>query len=60
MGIYKKETIDKNFKTASKDVLNPAIGLLTIDAKIILETVPDNEARDKAISYIMIYEKEKI
>lgn len=53
MGVYKKDSINSDFDIASQKMPNIVNKLLAVDAKIILAMVPDNDARDMAISHLL-------
>lgn len=53
MGAYEIEKIDNDFEIASKNFDWPAVKLMSITAKAILDTMPDNQARDMAISHLL-------
>ncbi len=53
MGAYKNSEIDGDFKIATKGFYWPVVDLMLIIAKAILETMPDNQARDLAISHLL-------
>jgi hypothetical protein len=54
MGCYDLESIEHDFSVATKgDTNRPAIVLMIAAAKNILSDVPDNQARDFAISNLL-------
>jgi len=53
MGVFKKDTIQNDFKVASKGRFFPVGSFISECAELILDFVPDNEARDMAISHLL-------
>ena len=53
MGCYKIEEIDHDFETASNGADWHTIKLMSLAAKEIIKTMPDNAARDMAISHLL-------
>ena len=54
MGTYTMETIENDFKVASHGLQNSVIEFLVVTAKATLQLVPDNEARELAISHLLL------
>lgn len=53
MAAYNIDEIENDFRVASKGRLFPVGGLLQNCAELILMYVPDNKARDMAISHLL-------
>ena len=53
MGVYKKDTLNNDFKIASKNLSIPINFELEAIAEMILKDAPDNRARDMAISNLL-------
>lgn len=53
MGAYNIDKIENDFRVASKGRLFPVGSLLQNCAELILMHVPDNNARDMAISHLL-------